>query len=62
MGLTALSPPVTADGTCPPSGRSHELISAAPVPPAGPAAAHNSTTDDNAQPLCPDGSPQNAPA
>ena len=41
---------------------SHELISAAPVPPVGPAAAHNSTADNNVQPLCPDGSPENAPA
>jgi hypothetical protein len=62
MGLTVLSPPVTVDGTSPPYGGSHELISAAPVPPTGPAAAHNSTADDNAQPLCPDGSPENAPA
>lgn len=62
MGLTALGRPASTGSTSPPYGRSHELISAVPVPPVGPAAAHNSTGDDNAQPLCPDGSPENAPA
>jgi hypothetical protein len=37
MGLAVLGPPVSTDGTSPPYGRSHELISAAPVPAAGPA-------------------------
>jgi hypothetical protein len=62
MGLTALSPPVSAGGASPPYGRSHELISGAPVPPVGRATARNGTADDNAQPRCPDGSLENASA
>ena len=62
MGLDALGPltPVGSPGA-PPYRGSHELISVAALPPAGPTAAHNATADDSAQPLCPDGTPEYAP-
>jgi hypothetical protein len=54
MGLDALGPITSVDDVGPPYGRSHELISAAPLPSVV-LAAHDSTAVDGAQPLCPDG-------
>ena len=62
MGLTALGPPAPADGASSAYYRTHELVSSAPVPEAGPSAAHNSTADDDAQPLCPAAAPATQPS
>lgn len=60
MGLPSLGPLTLVDGTNPPYGTSHQLISSAPLPPVV-LASHDSTAVDSATPLCPNGSPRYAP-
>jgi hypothetical protein len=63
LGLQSFGPATSVDGKSPPFGNSHQLVSAAAVPP-GPApalATHDSSAVDVQTPLCPDGSPAYAP-
>jgi hypothetical protein len=54
MGLDTLGPLTSVDETGAPYGRTHELISAAALPPVV-LASHDATAVDEAQPLCPNG-------
>ena len=60
LGLDALGPPTSVDGTGPPYGSSHELLSSTALPRVF-LANHNSTAVDRAQPLCPDGTSRYLP-
>lgn len=60
MLLSSLGPLTSIDGASSPYGRSHELISSAPLPRAV-LATHDSTAVDSATPRCADGSPEYAP-
>lgn len=54
MGLDALGPYISVDGSAAAYNTSHELISSASLQADGVATNHNGAADDAAQPLCPD--------
>ena len=63
LGLQSFGPAASVDGSSPPFGNSHELLTSATVP-AGPApalATHDSTAVNVQTPLCADGTPAFVP-